>query len=190
MGARASHLASNLPTAPHLSMDPLLNQLKHAACTSGVPTARPEACWTRQVLRARFAYYINKFVPHFKVPDPGSVRRKLLSCRFLQGSRKDKTATRRRAQHNQTRGWVESACVTTFDEKTLHAKQSEQALMAAPIGTRSTFGSQQQSKRQSAPQWGFGSSTREHQEKVFLSQDHSALNTGARSPGPVSLQPA
>ena len=53
-------------------------------------------------------------------------------------------------------------------------------------GTRSTFGDQSSSKRRSAPSFGFGSGTRDMQEKVFVSQEHSQLaNGGSRSPGPA-----
>ena len=54
-------------------------------------------------------------------------------------------------------------------------------------GTRSTFGDQSSSRRRSAPSFGFGSGTRETQEKVFVSQEHAALSTGnVRSPGPAA----
>lgn len=46
------------------------------------------------------------------------------------------------------------------------------------------------SKRTSAPSYGFGSSTREHQEKVFVSQEHAALIAAPCSPGPVYDQRA
>jgi len=56
------------------------------------------------------------------------------------------------------------------------------------FGTRSTFGAQPLSRRKTSPQFGFGSSTREDQEKVFISQDHAELNAGGvpRSPGPAT----
>ena len=53
-------------------------------------------------------------------------------------------------------------------------------------GRRSTLGTQSESKRSSAPSYGFGSGTRETQEKVFVSQEHSALAGGnSCSPGPA-----
>ena len=56
------------------------------------------------------------------------------------------------------------------------------------FGTRSTFGAQPLSRRRTSPQYGFGSSSREDQEKVFITQEHAELNTGgpARSPGPAT----
>merc|ERR1712185_473085 len=58
------------------------------------------------------------------------------------------------------------------------------------FGTRSTFGAQPMSRRRTSPQFGFGSSTREHQDKVFISQEHAALNTAVpRSPGPATYVP-
>jgi len=58
--------------------------------------------------------------------------------------------------------------------------------------TKSTFGSQVSSKRHSAPSFGFGSGTRDGQEKVFVSQEHSKLVGNPHSPGPAvySLTPA
>ena len=54
------------------------------------------------------------------------------------------------------------------------------------LGTRSMLGAQVSSKRESAPSYGFGSSTREHRERVFISQEHAALAIGdGRSPGPA-----
>ena len=60
-------------------------------------------------------------------------------------------------------------------------------MATAPAGgTRTTFGSQSSSRRRSAPSFGFGSGTREMQEKVFVSQEHAALSSGGvRSPGPA-----
>ncbi len=61
--------------------------------------------------------------------------------------------------------------------------------MAEPCtvgGTRSTLGVQSNSKKTSAPNYGFGTSTRDHREKVFVSQEHAALASGStRSPGPI-----
>lgn len=59
--------------------------------------------------------------------------------------------------------------------------------MSAPIGgTRTTLGPQVSSKKTSAPCYGFGSGTRETQERVFVSKEHAALASGAsRSPGPA-----
>jgi len=59
----------------------------------------------------------------------------------------------------------------------------------ASMGTRSMFGDQSLSKRSSAPQYGFGSSTREHQSRVFVSPEHAKLAVGGnRSPGPAVYQ--
>ena len=52
-------------------------------------------------------------------------------------------------------------------------------------GTRSTLGPQVQSRRASAPNYGFGTCTRETQDKVFISQEHAALVGDSCSPGPV-----
>ncbi|KAL1500547.1 hypothetical protein AB1Y20_013202 [Prymnesium parvum] len=59
------------------------------------------------------------------------------------------------------------------------------------FGSRSTFGAQQLSRRKSSPQYGFGSSTREDQQKVFVSQEHASLNVAyavPRSPGPAKYE--
>jgi hypothetical protein len=52
-------------------------------------------------------------------------------------------------------------------------------------GTRSMLGTQSNSRKTSAPRYGFGSSTREGQEKVFVSQEHAALTGNPVSPGPA-----
>lgn len=52
-------------------------------------------------------------------------------------------------------------------------------------GTRTTFGAQPSSKKASAPSFGFGSGTREHQAKVFISHEHSVLAGTSDSPGPI-----
>ena len=49
-------------------------------------------------------------------------------------------------------------------------------------GTLSMLGPQ--ATRESAPSFGFGSGTRAHREKVFISQEHSSLSSG-ESPGPA-----
>lgn len=52
-------------------------------------------------------------------------------------------------------------------------------------GTKSTFGDQSVSRRRSAPSYGFGSGTRNGQEKVFVSQEHARLVPGnSVAPGP------
>jgi len=52
--------------------------------------------------------------------------------------------------------------------------------------TRTTFGDQPLSVKASAPCFGFGSSSREVAQKVFVSQEHTALATaGKQSPGPA-----
>jgi hypothetical protein len=58
--------------------------------------------------------------------------------------------------------------------------------MSRPVGgTRTTLGPQVSSKRASAPNYGFGTCTRETQDKVFISQEHAALVGDSCSPGPV-----
>jgi len=53
-----------------------------------------------------------------------------------------------------------------------------------PGGTLSTLGTHP--TKESAPNFGFGTSTRENREKVFVSQEHAALASGSvRSPGPI-----
>ena len=53
-------------------------------------------------------------------------------------------------------------------------------------GTKSTFGPQPMSTRTSPAIYGFGSSTREDREKVFVSHEHAALACdSSRSPGPI-----
>ena len=49
----------------------------------------------------------------------------------------------------------------------------------------STLGNQWVSSRQSAPSYGFGTSTREHAAKVFISPKHAQLSTMPLSPGPA-----
>ena len=52
----------------------------------------------------------------------------------------------------------------------------------------STFGSQMSSRRRSAPSFGFGAATREVANKIFISQEHTALATaGMHSPGPATI---
>ena len=60
------------------------------------------------------------------------------------------------------------------------------------IKNSSTFGSQKSSRRTTAPAFGFGAATREVANKVFVSQEHTALATaGMHSPGPAKyLLPA
>jgi len=53
------------------------------------------------------------------------------------------------------------------------------------MSTRSMFGSQPLSARRSAASYGFGSGTREHQAKLFISNAHAASTSGD-SPGPAS----
>ena len=56
--------------------------------------------------------------------------------------------------------------------------------------TRSMFGAQPLSARRSAASYGFGSSTREHHAKLFVSQAHSATaGYGLGSPGPATYGP-
>merc|ERR1712087_162649 len=50
--------------------------------------------------------------------------------------------------------------------------------------SKSMFGNQVASKRQSAPAYGFGSSTRQHVNKVYLSAEHAKLASNTSSPGP------
>ena len=65
------------------------------------------------------------------------------------------------------------------------------AVVAKPVGgTRTTLGKQVSSRRVSAPSFGFGSATRENQEKVFVSQEHAALTGKPCSPGPVYMMRA
>ena len=52
--------------------------------------------------------------------------------------------------------------------------------------TRPMFGSQPLSARRSAASYGFGSGTREHQAKLFVSNAHAATTGGGASPGPAS----
>ena len=53
-------------------------------------------------------------------------------------------------------------------------------------GTKSTFGPQPMSTRTSPAIYGYGSSTREDREKVFVSHEHAALACdSSRSPGPI-----
>lgn len=51
---------------------------------------------------------------------------------------------------------------------------------------RSTFGTQPLSARRSSASYGFGSATREHTAKLFVSNAHSATAGGRAGPGPAS----
>ena len=58
--------------------------------------------------------------------------------------------------------------------------------MSKNIHLSSTFGGQKSSSRRTAPSFGFGAATREVANKVFVSQEHTALATaGLHSPGPA-----
>ena len=58
--------------------------------------------------------------------------------------------------------------------------------MSKNIHLSSTFGGQKSSSRRTAPAFGFGAATREVANKVFVSQEHTALATaGLHSPGPA-----
>lgn len=50
--------------------------------------------------------------------------------------------------------------------------------------TKSMFGDQSVSKRQSSPAYGFGSGTRETTSKIFISSEHAKLQAPLSSPGP------
>ena len=52
-------------------------------------------------------------------------------------------------------------------------------------GTRTMLGPQVNSTKRSPPAYGFGSGTREQQAKVFVSQEHAALQGTSASPGPA-----
>lgn len=54
-----------------------------------------------------------------------------------------------------------------------------------PMGTRSMLGDQVNSRRASAPKFGFGSATRAQAGKVFMSSEHAKLATVGFSPGPA-----
>jgi len=51
-------------------------------------------------------------------------------------------------------------------------------------GLRPSVGAQADSKKPSLPKFGFGSSTREDREKVFVSQEHEKVAGGRDAPGP------
>jgi len=58
--------------------------------------------------------------------------------------------------------------------------------MSGETFVRSMLGDQLISTRESAPAFGFGTGTRAHQEKTFLTEDHAKLNLDPkRSPGPA-----
>ena len=72
------------------------------------------------------------------------------------------------------------------------AKEEEQSTEKPNVkwgvgGTRTTLGPQVSSRRSSAPIYGFGTCTREQQNRVFVSQEHAALAGPemSHSPGPV-----
>ena len=49
---------------------------------------------------------------------------------------------------------------------------------------RSTLGSQVNGALNSAPIYSFGTSTRDHREKLFVTEEHAKLNIKNKSPGP------
>ena len=51
-------------------------------------------------------------------------------------------------------------------------------------GSRSMFGTQVSSKRPSSAAYGFGTGTREHSSKIFVSPDHAKLEPNKSSPSP------
>jgi len=57
--------------------------------------------------------------------------------------------------------------------------------MSTVGGTRSTFGVQSRGQWRSSPVYGFGSGTRDQQDKVFVSHEHSKLVGNPCSPGPA-----
>ena len=50
---------------------------------------------------------------------------------------------------------------------------------------RSMLGTQSIAHKVSAPQYGFGTGNRTHQEKLFMTEAHSKLSLVTRSPGPA-----
>lgn len=51
--------------------------------------------------------------------------------------------------------------------------------------TRSMLGPQYLAHKDSSPMFGFGTGTRDQQEKTYISKEHSALSIATRSPGPA-----
>ena len=51
---------------------------------------------------------------------------------------------------------------------------------------RSAVGPQQTSNNRSSPLFGFGSSTRDHQDKLYVSKSHERVKFGLGSPGPCT----
>ena len=70
-----------------------------------------------------------------------------------------------------------------YDDAGMGATNAEKAVG----GTQTTFGPQVSSKRASAPCYGFGSGTRETQEKVFVLQEHATL---VPPPSPAEASPS
>ncbi len=50
-------------------------------------------------------------------------------------------------------------------------------------------GVQAESQKRSMPRYGFGSTTREHRDKVYISSEHSKSEFGMTSPGPAAIGP-
>ena len=61
--------------------------------------------------------------------------------------------------------------------------------MGGDTFVRSMLGDQLISTRESAPAFGFGTGTRAHQEKTFITEDHAKLNLDPKkSPGPAAVR--
>ena len=58
--------------------------------------------------------------------------------------------------------------------------------MSQVAGTRSTMGTQAYSNRKSSPSFGFGSSNREQNSKVYISPEHATKANVPKTPGPGS----
>ena len=65
------------------------------------------------------------------------------------------------------------------------ARCTESPIMPEETFVRSMLGAQSIAHKTSAPMYGFGSGTRSQLEKIFVSQEHSALESGKESPGPA-----
>ena len=80
-----------------------------------------------------------------------------------------------------------SGCQGTFAMRQhLPPRQVEMAGLNPNMSTRSMFGTQPLSARRSQPSYGFGSATREHTAKLFVSNAHSATVGGKAGPGPAT----
>eukprot|EP00908_Phaeocystis_cordata_P001930 Transcript_1207.p1 GENE.Transcript_1207~~Transcript_1207.p1 ORF type:complete len:308 (+),score=74.89 Transcript_1207:200-1123(+) len=67
-----------------------------------------------------------------------------------------------------------------------HVKRAANSPGPGQYGYSTGVGRQSLSTRQSSPNFGFGTSDRSHQAKVYMSPEHEKMNHGLQSPGPAT----